>query len=488
VRRIMNEEGIAMVMAVGMIVVLGMLGVGIATYTTAGQRTASRSSAGVSAYSLAEAGINNAMSVLAKPRNSGNQALLPATLATANTSTYGSGYVNWWGVYDPLTTKWSLSSIGYMQNPAGGSEPVTRRITVSVKVRPSFMQPTVNPAWNYIIATRTGTPGGCDESLNNSVDIQSPLYVVGNLCMNTPSKVTGGPLQVRGWAKLDVNTSVGSAAAPIEAHVKYGCSYKTPQLVTPCTPAQSVWSGADANPITLDLPTVDYVSWYANAAPGPRQACTTQSGTVPVFDNDTLFNASVPGVFNLTPGSSDYSCVVQSGSKVVGQLSWNHTTKTLAIAGTVFIDGNATVSYGWSNIPIQYTGTGTIYLGGTLLISNTQFCADINAAGKACDFPVWQPNSRFLVFVVNGSGGNGQQVPTGDSIQVVSSSFEGGLFATKAIEVNTYSKTQGPMLGGTVILDQTVYAHTWPLINVPVGMPGTIVTDAPPEPPTNYAG
>ena len=44
------------------------------------------------------------------------------------------------------------------------------------------------------------------------------------------------------------------------------------------------------------------------------------------------------------------------------------------------------------------------------------------------------------------------------------------------------------MLGGTVILDQTVYAQTWPLINVPVGMPGTIVTDAPPDPPSNFAG
>ena len=489
-RRTLNEEGIAMVMAVGIIVVLGMLGVVVTTYTTAGQRTASRSSAGVSAYSLAEAGINNAMSVLAKPKNAGDQALLPATLATANTSTYGSGYVKWWGLYDSLSTKWSLSSIGYMQNPAGGSLPVTRRITVSVKVRPSLMQPTVNPAWNYIIATRTGTPGGCDESLKNSVDIQSPLYVVGNLCMNTPSKVTGGPLQVRGWAKLDVNTNVGSAATPLnEVHVKYGCAYKNNNFVSPCTPTQNVWAGvADANPILLDLPTVDYASWYVNAAPGPRQACTTQSGTVPVFDNDTLFNRSVPGVFNFTPSSTDYSCVVQSGSKVVGQLSWNHTTKTLAIAGTVFIDGDVTANYGWSNIPIQYTGTGTIYIGGTLLIANTQLCADINAAGNGCDFPAWQPNSKFLVFVVNGSGGNGQQVPTGDSIQVVSSSFEGGLFATNAIEVNTTSKTQGPMLGGTVILDQTVYAHTWPLINVPVGMPGTIVADAPPDPPSNYAG
>ena len=70
-RQLKNEQGQAMIIAVGLLVVLGMLGVSVAIYTTSGQRTASRSSAGVSAYSLAEAGINNAMSVLSRPRNAG---------------------------------------------------------------------------------------------------------------------------------------------------------------------------------------------------------------------------------------------------------------------------------------------------------------------------------------------------------------------------------------------------------------------------------
>jgi hypothetical protein len=493
VRNLRNEDGIAMVMAVSILIVLGMLGVVVTVYSTAGQRTASRSSAGVSAYSLAEAGINNAMSILAKQKNAGVATLLPSTLAAANTSNYDSGYVKWWGTYDTLSTTWTLSAIGYMGNPTGGSRQITRKITTSVKVRPKFMQPTSNPAWNYIIATRTNTPGGCDESLNNSVNIQSPLYVVGNLCLNTPSQITGGPLQVKGYMKLDVNTNVGSLEAPVnEVHVKNGCRYKTGAFVSPCTPTQKVWGGTvDANPIDLDLPTADFASWYVNAAPGPRQSCTTQSGTVPVFDNNTTWdapNGSVPGVFNLVPSSSSYSCVVQSGSEVVGQLSWNHLTKTLTINGTVFIDGSVTVNYGYSNVPIEYRGTGTIYLGGTLLFANTQLCADLNAAQTACDFPSWQPNSRFLVFVANGVGGNGQQVPTGDSIQLVSSSFEGGLFGKNTIEANTTSRTQGPMFAGNEILDQTVYARTFPLIDVPVGMPGTIITEAPPDAPSGFTG
>jgi hypothetical protein len=498
VRQRSNEDGMALVMSLGILLVLTILGAVVTTYTTAGQRTASRSSSGVSAYSLAEAGINNAMSVLAKPGSALDANLLPHTLDDANVSPYDGGttvsppYVKWWGTFDQPSKTWALTSIGYMRNPAGGSRLVTRRISVTVRVRPGVMQPTSNPAWNYIIATRTSTPKGCDESLNNSVNIQSPMYVVGNLCLNTPSQISGGPLQVQGSMTLDVNTNVGSSGTPLnEVHVRNGCSYKTGAYVLPkdggCAPSQKVWASVvDGNPIDLTLPTADFASWYTNSAPGPRQACSTQSGTVPVFDNNTAWDNSVGGNFNLTPSASDYSCtVLGGGGTVVGQLSWNHTSKTLTIVGTVFIDGSVTVNYGYQNVPVQYNGTGTIYVGGTFLIQNTQLCATITAANDTCDFLHWDPNSRFLVIVANGSGG---QVPVGDSIQLVSSSFEGGLFATNAVELDTHSQTEGPMIGGTVILDNTVYANTWPLVKVPVGMPGTIIVDAPPDPPGDFSG
>ena len=70
----------------------------------------------------------------------------------------------------------------------------------------------------------------------------------------------------------------------------------------------------------------------------------------------------------------------------------------------------------------------------------------------------------------------------------MSSSFEGGLFATNAIELDTHSQTEGPMIAGTEILDNTVYANTWPLITIPVGTPGAIVVDAPPDAPGGYSG
>src|SRR5262249_39444725 len=215
-----------------------------------------------------------------------------------------------------------------------------------------------------------------------------------------------------------VNTNIGSGTTPLnEVHVKNGCSYKGGALASPCGPSQKVWAGiSDATPPEITIPTADYAGWYVNAAPGPKQACTQQSGTVPVFDNDTTFNNSVAGIFNLTPTSTDYSCIARVGSKVIGQLSWDHTAKLLTVNGTIFIDGSVTANYGWQNVPVRYTGQGTIYAGGTVLIKTTSLCADIDPSGTGCDFAHWDPNTTFLVFVANGTGG---QVPVGDSIQML---------------------------------------------------------------------
>jgi hypothetical protein len=487
----------ALVLGLTVLVVLSMLGALVAVYTSSGQRSASRSSAGVTAYGLAEAGINNAVSILANPSNNAlNPCLLhpptnPAGQTCDNgafTKSYDGGSATWWGSLDASASTWSLTSVGSIRNPTDGTRAVTRQITASVRVRPSNMQPANNPLWNYIIATNTGTAGGCDESLRNSVNIQSPMYVLGNMCMNTPSSVTGGPLVVKGSLSLDVNTNVGSGGSPLnEVHVKNGCSYKGGAFTSPCGPSQKVWATvSDATPPVLTIPTPDYASWYVNSAPGPTQGCSQQSGTPPVFDNDTSFNNSVAGIFNLTPPASDYSCVVTAGGgKVIGQLSWDHTAKLLTINGTVFIDGSVTANYGYQNVPVRYTGQGTIYVGGSLLIKTTSLCAVINATNDGCDFASWDPNSNFLVFVVNGTGG---QVTAGESMQLVSADFEGGLIGTSTLELDTHSESEGPMLAGSVILDNTVNAHTWPFISAPVGMPGINVVYAQPDPPTNFSG
>ncbi len=487
-----------MVMAIGILVVLGMLAVVITTYTTSGQRSASRSSAGVSAYSLAEAGVNNAVSMIARANSTGvwrDHVAYATLLATPTVRSYDAGTARWWGTFDssdPSGWQWIVTSVGTMPNPTGAATPVTRKLSVKVPVRPSEYQHDANPAWNYIMAARTGTPGGCDEALNNSANIQSPMYVFGNLCLNTPSQITGGDLQVLGYTKLDVNTNIGTAVLPVRnggVHIGGGCGYKGAALGA-CGPDKMVFGdpfGADPR-TDIVAPAADFPLWYTHAVPGPMHKCAEQSGAVPVFDtNAPTMNddgvGSVPTVFNLTPPSSDYSCIVRaSNNAVVGQLSWNHTTGKLTVAGTIFIDGSITVNYG-KTVPVDYDGRATIYATGSIFLSNTNLCAIV--ANGDCGFDQWVSSEDFLELVADGAGGG--QVPVGDSIEVKSSHFEGGLWAKNAVDCLTATRTEGPMFGGHVILDNTVYAHTWPLSVIPAGMPGSTWDDMITDPPIDYS-
>jgi hypothetical protein len=154
--------------------------------------------------------------------------------------------------------------------------------------------------------------------------------------------------------------------------------------------------------------------------------------------------------------------------------------------GTIYIDGSAQIQYGYQNVPIQYNGTGTLYLSGTMLIKNTKFCGGISADGTGCDYANWNPNTEMLVIVATGSGG---QLPAGDSIQCVSAHYQGGLWAEYNIELDTTCQTEGPMIAGTEIIGQNVLTHSFPLIeDIPEGAPGVPIVYAQADPPYNYTG
>ena len=101
---------------------------------------------------------------------------------------------------------------------------------------------------------------------------------------------------------------------------------------------------------TIPPPSVNWDAWYANANPGPYYPCTTVSGTPPAFESGdqgvlpnvdlTKRNNSILSVVDLTPSSS-YSC-----HTVGGELTWNATTKVLAVNGTMYIDGSAKIENG----------------------------------------------------------------------------------------------------------------------------------------------
>ena len=166
--RLSDESGIALVMALGIMLVLTITLTTTIFLTSSSARHANTSNAGQKAYALAETGVNNALAVLYAAYESQNLDFYsPGDLLPSTTSPDGS--VTWRGTFclgasgspalipNPcLATDWGawrIFATGSVPNPTGPTAgPVTR--TVQAKVQ-SF-----NPAetaassglWNWIFA------------------------------------------------------------------------------------------------------------------------------------------------------------------------------------------------------------------------------------------------------------------------------------------------------------------------------------------------
>ncbi len=482
-------------MAIGVLGVLTLSGSTLIYYSATNARTSEYSKDNTGSYVVAEAGINEMMSILAEPENNAlNKYLLGYNADGTITKTshqYEDGTVTWWGTFDESKLRWSLTSIGTMKNPTGATKAVQRRLTAQVPVVPTYTQPLNSPAWNYIYSRGTGNV--CDTTVGQTVSVNSPFYVAGNLCLQNQAKISSGPLIVHGSVTMtQTANAIGSASSPIsEAKIKNGCKWTNNPLHNPCLQGpgsggkDNLWANTITNappPIAAPVPYWD--DWYRNSSPGPYYPCSVMnSGGVPTFDNDqgspqapdiTKRNNSVPGVFHLTPASS-YSCKTAGG-----ELSWNASTRVLTVNGTIFIDGSLKVENGATN---TYTGMGTVYLSGTLLLKNSKLCAV--ADGSNCTTTSWNPNEKMLVFVTNGAGG---QVPADTSVQLVSAHFQGSLWATRAIDIGTTSLADGPLDGEPVNIGQASNSTFPSFAFVPVGMPGNESVYAQPNPPELYGG
>jgi hypothetical protein len=478
-RLLRREEGITLILAVAVLTVLAITGATVVFFANANARSAAYSRSDSGAYALAEAGLDEAISVLAKPGNNAFDASLLPGPGSPKTSTYAEGTVTWHATYETVGSVWTVTSVGRVANPTGpGTNQIQRTVSAKVQALPVPLQPLQAPAWNFLYSARTGNP--CDMSIEQTVEVAAPLFVAGNLCLYNTSRITSGPLNVGGQLVMNASANaVGTSSKPIDdAHLAGGCKYHTNPLHVPCQGAvDNVHAKVlDSTLQPIPAPTVDWDGWYKNANPGPFYPCKTQSGTPPMFDTaERLRNDSVPGAFNLTPSSS-YSCTTNGG-----EISWNASTRVLKVSGTIFIDGSATVDSATSS---SYDGQGTIYLSGTFYMKNSRLCAQVLGNGR-CNFNGWDPNQKLLVIVANGNGG---QVPTGDSIFLKGADFQGGFFGTNAIELDTTSQSQGPMIASHLILGQTV-SSSFPEIKIaPAAVPGNPPQYSTVSAPYDYSG
>src|SRR5579862_1645600 len=433
-RRLRNEDGIALVMALGITVVLIIFVAAMITFTSAGGRAAQLSAGDVQARQYADAGLNTAYSILEAQltATNGNPAaanLLGCNGATGASDTNGpsncsaptvkvicvsapsgcsagdAGSVSFYGYYsgtNPTTfngvsvpaSTWLLLSTGYARNP-NTSSTMSKSETATVTVNP-LNSGAVAAVWNHIFLTAPLVPNQCGASFaGNNMTITDPLYVIGNLCItgqNTTVQETTQPVDLMVGGKLILSgsgTSAGTSSKSLTSGVVVGGCNTTgvANAGTTCNAGTHYYVASTDTFVSAAAPTqlaTDIANDYANFDPGPNHHCASGGLANSVFDNDTTQNNSA-GTFELLPGSN-YTCISQSGAST-GQLTWNNTTKTLTINGSVFIDGNLTISQSGT-----YTGTGVIEVAGTIAFNgnSTQLCAEnpCNTAASA-----WQGTS-----------------------------------------------------------------------------------------------
>ncbi len=461
-------------------------------YTTSNSRGADRSKADQIAYALAEAGLANAAAVVSKPSNDAlSQSTLPATEPTNDPNyvlQYEGGTVKFWGV---LTGhQWIMHGVGLVTDPTGKTATVRREATSTIKIQPTLTQQLNSNAWNYLFAKNTG--GTCDVTLSNSVAVDASMFILGDLCLDNTSSIVKAAapnltgLYVGEHIQFLGTGAIGTVANKIEqAQVGLGCRIGgSGAWTSPCTAATRVNATTILSGTAPGTgPTADFAFWYTNAKPGPTQFCGSgYSGiALTAFESagSTTMNNSA-GTFNLTPGSN-YTCryydVAPNATDLLGELSWNNTTKKLTVRGVIFIDGSVLIS---NNAVNEYDGLATLYVSGTFTINgSSQLCGAVSAG--SCSYSAWNPNVDNLGIIANGAG---------NSVALANSAYyQGSVYATNTVDVGSSAQFDGPMVTGTFVLAQSVQTHEFPTItSVPVGWPGNPTVYAEPQPPQNYSG
>lgn len=445
--RLGSEAGLALPLALMSIATVSVLGGSVIQFSTSNYGAARNSDAEVRAQALAEAGLAYAQSTL---YNSGTPTMGNAVPET--TRQMDGGSTTYYGTLSGST--WTLVGIGRVRRPTGQGD-VLRSARSRATVGSASVGNANNGVWNYVYVDNPLTT----TTLGNSVDVNIPLYVRGNLVMQNTAQVSGYALQVGGTLEFRNEAHVGTAGAPIhEAHVGGGCRVgSSGAFVKPCGPSQRVNATiSDSTPTTFTKPPVDLNSWYYNAKPGPRHGCTT--GSFPGgFDNDALPNTSRAAV-DLTPTTA-YDCrVYDAAGALVGQLTWvpgsSSNPGTLTIAGTIYFDGS--VEFRQYNKAI-YNGRATIYAAGDITFANqSMLCGD-----PECDSD-WEPQQNLLAFVAGDDVRVGQQ-----------SNFQGAIYAVDDYSEDNNSTFWGPIIADTVSLANSTTNHYVPIGTLMPGMPAT---------------
>lgn len=429
---------------------------------------------------------------------------------TASTSTYAS-------ITEPAGW-WILSATGYARNASGLIDAKALRGTVQISALDAGA---VASVWNHVFLTAPWQQGVCTTTFTgNSTVLDMPVYTIGNLCFTGNSS---GISQVVGGQNIDLqvggtlyygggNDFIGASTTPIYSGVvQMGCSTTAAQLASATLTAPSPTCVNGASPTYYVANNESYISEddpeltdaqaekdYSNFDPGPKHPCLSGTTPSPLTTSqldwaigategttmpDNSGSGSANGVFDLTPSSS-YACVSQSGLNT-GYLIWNSSSSstmtvtvgsnsvsvaplTLAINGSVFIDGPIKISQS-----MTYKGVGVIMAAGQINLptNNMSICAQ----NTSCTFSNWQGstgNNDMLTLATLLANSSAAINWTGQGI-IYQASFWCRPSSTFFLTGQGGPQIQGPLSVGAMTINGNSFAFKpLPVIkNMPTGAP-----------------
>jgi len=509
--RLRDESGMALVMAIGVSMVIAIMGASLVLYSTSNEKIANRSKGDLRAYQLAQSGIDSAASVIAQtPVTNGRQnAAIFSSLTTAQrTLTFGAGesVVYNGTLYDdtpgtvtgtPLVWpyRWVLTATSAVPNPNAGGPSVTRTVTATMLLSPRAPATTIqSQAWKYVYSKGTDNVVlTCDVTLPNNSDYSASFYTNGTLCLTGTGDILGNggsgpPIEVIAKGGIWVNAvqsyiGLGNPVNRVETPVN-GCKYRA-NAAGACTVARHVTAVAGGiiapSTTTVAAPTTSFSNTAALASPGPGPGNNCQgkpSGSYPDFASMTLSST-----FDLTGGT--YTCKTNAG-----ELSYDSAARVLTVRGLIYFPGNLVAN---GNVAVRYQGIAAIYVAGTYQQAQVALCAAIS--GSSCDYANWDTTNNVLLIAA--AGGNVMPSPcTGAALSFTNQTqFQGAVYAdgTKNVCARNSTTLQGPSVANLQDFDNSIVYQPMPttgIVKVPFGAPGqtTPVSDYDVTSPINYTG
>jgi len=480
-----DESGIALVMALMLMLILGGTTAALVIPGAVNQRNSMKSGDAKAAFALAETSLAYGEGSVYAAGQTGKS----PTVGTHNTPTQpGGGAGTWWATVGADGITWTVYGSGTVDG-------ITRQVQAQA-TDPSSTTVTDSGVWNYVYADAAGTV--CATTMNGSVTISVPIMVRGDLCLGGSVNFTGSQLQVGGNLSVTGSAKIGASNAKI-ANLEVGLdssSTSTCQSVTPGTGAcdgntapiyaTSVVKGMSVTP---QMPCIGQPSSWDSQCTGTNngtwttltskyatQAALTQTGCpANLFDNDSALNNSDGSISSVMFGNTDYDCKVGSN-----EIKWTHSTSSLFVSGTFYFDGSLSISG-----HIVYSGQASLYFtGGVAAGNNTTFCGIANCTSS------WDPDVNGIIFVAGcWSNSTGTTLTASGCVNLGGgATVQFGVYCTTNYSTAGGSSNMGPVLANTLALGGST-ASLIPFHYMPPGTPlSTRFVTVPGSPPKNWSG